>query len=682
MTTAQAEPLTRYLHQVTAAHLAADLPDPQLLERYAGRRDEAAFTALVRRHGPLVLGACRRVLGDAHAAEDVFQATFLLLARKAGSLRRPAALGPWLHGVATRIALKARGREARRRAVEGQAAALAATAASAEDPVWRDLRPLLDEAVGGLPVKLRVPFVLHYLEGRTVTAVARQLGCPRGTVATHLARARQQLRTRLTRRGVTLSAAAVGVALSRQLAVGALAPALPGVLVKTAAGFAAGQAAAGTVPAGVVVLAQGGLPTMSLKKQIVVAVLLLGLGAAGGGTVLLAQGTGTKERPVRQTGAAPTPAAAETDLVLFREGAKRFRAEDYRGADRCFSRLLERFPASPLASQAAELAITAKDMSTTKEDASFPLERVREGRRIIDAVLAGASAAEAGQGKKHSTSADGTKQKVKELMQEFHELYKEGKFKEAEMYASAAFELDPDNATVGAAVKIAHIQRGHAEYLEKALREEPEPDLPRKARQSDNSSTFTPDLSRPITGPKKEDKEKQIEKQLQLRMGFGTTGDTVEHLLDSFRTSYGLNIVIDRPALNAAGVSLKHPVSLHLDCVNLKTVLTAILAQVELTYTVRDGIIVVTTPDAAAGKPVRQVYPVAGLVGRDPNAETLIRLITRSIKPASWDMMGGSGTIDYYPLGQALVVSQTPDVQEQIADFLAMLRRLRKVEEK
>src|SRR5262249_28091211 len=152
-----------YVRHLAMSHLAA-LPDAELLERFAAWRDETAFTVLVQRHGPLVLAACRRLLNDRHAAEDALQATFLVLARKGGLLKPPEALGPWLYGVATRTALKARAREARRRQVEQQAAVGQAVAPT-DDLVWRDLRPVLDEVVAALPDRYRIPFVLHHLQG-------------------------------------------------------------------------------------------------------------------------------------------------------------------------------------------------------------------------------------------------------------------------------------------------------------------------------------------------------------------------------------------------------------------------------------------------------------------------------------------------------------------------------------
>ena len=154
---------------------AARAKGVELLVLNAGNESEidSAFASLVRRHGPLVLGACRRVLGNVHDAEDCFQATFLVLTTKAAALGRPRALGPWLYGVACRVARKARVGAARRAARERRAAA--SEAVPPDDPTWRDLRPVLDEAIARLPSKYRDPLVLCYLEGRTVAEAAAPL---------------------------------------------------------------------------------------------------------------------------------------------------------------------------------------------------------------------------------------------------------------------------------------------------------------------------------------------------------------------------------------------------------------------------------------------------------------------------------------------------------------------------
>ena len=187
--------------------------DSQLLQEFVTRRDEAAFAGLLRRYGPLVLGVCRQVVRDLHAAEDAFQATFLVLACKAASIRRGASLGPWLYRVAVNIARTAKAQAAQRRLHERQAAAMA-PANPAEASSLRDWQPVLHEEVGRLPEKYRIPVVLCYLEGRTHAEAARRLGWPVGTVKGRLARARDLLGTRLTRRGLALPAGGVAALLA------------------------------------------------------------------------------------------------------------------------------------------------------------------------------------------------------------------------------------------------------------------------------------------------------------------------------------------------------------------------------------------------------------------------------------------------------------------------------------
>src|SRR5262245_61314253 len=181
------------------------LPDAQLLKLFALHRNEAAFEALLHRHGPLVFGVCRQLLFDEQDAEDAFQATFLVLARKAGSISRRSLLAHWLYGVAIRVAARARKNLFRRRVVERQDFDFSAVADAGRsaDP---DLAPVLHEEVRRLPDKYRGPVLLCYLEGKTNEEAASQLQWPVGTVKTRLDKAREMLRTRLARRGVALTA--------------------------------------------------------------------------------------------------------------------------------------------------------------------------------------------------------------------------------------------------------------------------------------------------------------------------------------------------------------------------------------------------------------------------------------------------------------------------------------------
>ncbi|HKB03941.1 MAG TPA: RNA polymerase sigma factor, partial [Gemmataceae bacterium] len=183
---------------------ALDLADAELLERFVLRRDEVAFEAILHRHGPLVFGVCRRLL-DVHDAEDAFQATFLVLARRAGHIARPSFLGNWLYGVAFRVAARARKTAGRRQMTERPDCELTA-AARADDLADPDVAPVLHEEVRRLPDKYRAPVVLCYLEGKTNEEAAGRLRWPVGTVKTRPDKAREVLRTRLARRGIALTA--------------------------------------------------------------------------------------------------------------------------------------------------------------------------------------------------------------------------------------------------------------------------------------------------------------------------------------------------------------------------------------------------------------------------------------------------------------------------------------------
>src|SRR5262245_13351778 len=213
-------------------HLASGVPDAQLLERFSTQRDEAAFELLVWRHGGMVLRTCRRLLRDAHEAEDAFQATFLALARRADSVGR-GSVGGWLYQVAYRVALRARARRARWEAREQPADRRAGPPDPLAEAGRREDRRVLDDEVNRLPEKYRVAFVLCCLEGHSSAEAARALGCPVGTVESRLARARRRLRAGLTRQG--------------------MAPAcVPAALVATTARAAPWVAAGQAAPAGLV----------------------------------------------------------------------------------------------------------------------------------------------------------------------------------------------------------------------------------------------------------------------------------------------------------------------------------------------------------------------------------------------------------------------------------------------
>ncbi|MGC8640475.1 MAG: RNA polymerase sigma factor, partial [Isosphaeraceae bacterium] len=186
------------------------LSDAQLLERYLTARDEAAFEALVNQHGPMVLGLCRRLLRDPRDVEDAFQATFLVLVRKAPRIRDRGLLANWLYGVAYRVAVRARGNLLRRRARETSLGEIDPPATPDSD-YPQEIPPALDQELNRLPARYRSPLVLCYLKGLTHDQAAKALGCPVGTVRSRLARGRELLRDRLTRRGCAPTSALLGI---------------------------------------------------------------------------------------------------------------------------------------------------------------------------------------------------------------------------------------------------------------------------------------------------------------------------------------------------------------------------------------------------------------------------------------------------------------------------------------
>jgi RNA polymerase sigma factor (sigma-70 family) len=249
--------------------------DGQLLGSFIEQKDEAAFEAIVHRHGPMVFGVCRRVVANHHDAEDAFQATFLVLARKASSVRPRERLANWLHGVALRTAMKAKAMTTKRRTREKQVTEMPEPEAGQQDQ-WRDLQPLLDQELNGLPENYRLPMLLCDLEGKTIKEAAQQLGWPEGTLAGRLFRGRKLLAKRLANRGVVLSAGLLAAVVSENVASAGVPTSLTSSTVKAATMIAAGQATvAGVVPAKVAILTEGALKAMLLTKLKTAMVVLL-----------------------------------------------------------------------------------------------------------------------------------------------------------------------------------------------------------------------------------------------------------------------------------------------------------------------------------------------------------------------------------------------------------------------
>ena len=324
----------------------AGLTDGQLLERFASHRGaeaELAFTALVMRHGPLVFGVCQSLLRNPHDAEDAFQATFMVLARKAGSIRQPDRLGPWLHGVAHRTARRLKDKNARRKSHEAEAAVYSDRAhrsnGSSQHPYAlanQDEIEALHREIERLPARYKTAIVLCDLQGLTHEEAARRLGRRVGTISSQVSRARERLRRRLDRRGLAYPGGIVAAAID-STRPSVLPNALVGSTVKNVMSLSTGLAA-GSVPVSIVSLSQGVLRSMLFAKIGLIAAAVVGLGAAATGVGVGVGVVGRAPQPAPHN--SPRPSAARPIRSPSRspppqrptEGRRRTRPRD--GIDR------------------------------------------------------------------------------------------------------------------------------------------------------------------------------------------------------------------------------------------------------------------------------------------------------------------------------------------------------------
>ncbi len=347
--------LVKQLETLWSGGAIAGLTDRQLLEQFnAGREPtrQAAFTALVRRHGPMVLGLCSKLLHDKHHAEDVFQAVFFVLARRAASIRDPDLLPNWLYGVSLRTARHAKARLGRLREYDlGNRTASSGRDSTAEHDLRvpsaeetalaREQTEGLHQEIDRLPNAFRVAVVLRYFEGQTIDEIAGRLNWPVGTVRSRLARAREKLRAALARRGLALPIAALGWASSQHWASTSVSSNLCDTTTSAAMSFVAGRVGNECATGAATSLARKVLQTMLLRRMALVALALLLSGAlVGGGSYLTGSLASTipleRSRVVRQAreqvaaksdGDALLPAGCSSPGVCSTRGANPWRAQ-------------------------------------------------------------------------------------------------------------------------------------------------------------------------------------------------------------------------------------------------------------------------------------------------------------------------------------------------------------------
>ena len=343
MAGAKLNAVVRYVRRMTAGEAFTDLSDGQLIQAFLSCANEDAFAQLLKRHGPMVLAVCRRVLHNEQDAEDVFQATFLALARQASKIRKQAALGSWLHGVARNMAANTRKAAARRRAHENRAAGTTQSPQNpAWDAAWREVQAILDVEIEQLPAIYREPFILCCLEHRTCAVVAKALRLKEGTVWSRVGRAKSRLQSRLAKRGISLTAVLAGAAGSGNAANAALAAGLIGSTALAAARLAtSGGLVPGMVSPNVAALVRGMTKAVIMSQIKGAAIVLLGavvvtagLGVAAARRIPEAQpdfdqaaekqGDKQLALPAMDADGQPLPAGA-----VARLGSRRFRLEGW-----------------------------------------------------------------------------------------------------------------------------------------------------------------------------------------------------------------------------------------------------------------------------------------------------------------------------------------------------------------
>jgi RNA polymerase sigma factor (sigma-70 family) len=538
----------------------AGLSEWQLLERFVAHRDELAFQVLVSRHGPMVLGICRRMLGNSADVDDAFQATFLVLLRRAGSLGPGDAIAGWLHGVAVRVARLARSAAARRGKREqlGIAVEDCVVDPLVDDP---ELRQVLDEEINRLPFKYRAPIVLCYLEGQTHEQAARQLEWPLGTVKGRLARARSVLESRLTRRGLTCGTVLTALASGFTAEAAVPAPLLEATC-RAASRMTSSSFSAHIVSASVASLIQGALSAMIFHKlkMIALGVTVSGLFLTGAAVLARQQSTGKRPEPPR----APLDQSLDAPSVAHGTTTRTDPAPDRKkAAPRALPDLYHDL-----------IQAARKDYITAKEDHQQergPLDRVhRASLRLMTAERYAAPTPTA-----KFEAVEGHFQRMIEMARAENESGKTG--------------------DAGAAEAQAFVIQAELEVAQ--------------ANASQSSHTAPPAQVGPGDQPGKDPKSLAILAKLEEPLAMSFPNETpLEDVLKYIKaatqgtTGSGIPIYVDPLGLQEAEKTLTSPVQLDLEGIPLRRTLQLALQQLGLVYFVDDGLLVITSQNSEQTK--------------------------------------------------------------------------------
>jgi RNA polymerase sigma factor (sigma-70 family) len=623
------------LERLFAQGTASGLTEGELLERFVSQRDEAAFEALVARHGPMVLGVCRHLLRDSNDVDDAFQATFLVLVKKASTVRRCELLGNWLYGVAFRVASRARALAARRtaRVVSGDDVVENLTAAVCRDDGGLDPTTLLDQSpwlhqeVSHLPDKYRTPIVLCYFEGLTHDEAASRLGWPLGTVKGRLVRARELLRRRLTRRGVTLSTAA----LASQLAISdghAAVPAALQLATLTAARALTGHVGASLAATSVIsipvsALVEGALQTMFANQVKTIALpLLLVAGTVVTGVAVgaaqLGGGAGGRNRdapsPIispakakaqrHPPGPQPTPRAKVSPELVQNHAAMLF--------DQLLSALRDpNVEDIDWLDQWSALTLQAQQrLSNARVDRLAAAEAHRDRVKKLHEVISNLPSSDMNKGLLKLTSI--------KLNEAEHILASEKEDKKISFgpgsldTPKAPETLAPDSPN-GNSPPSAGRSNESVPDPRNPVSQEPKAEPPVAAGMMGRMgmggmmgggldrpqiAALAADLASRESDPKSKAVLKKLDEPISMSFANPTPFDDVLKYIKQATTTEtypGIPIYVDPKGLKEASATLQTQVSLDLEGVPLKTTLRLILKQNGLAYCVRDGVLIISS---------------------------------------------------------------------------------------
>jgi len=606
----------------------------ELLERFVTQRDDAAFEAIVARHGPMVLTVCRLLLRDPNDVDDAFQATFLVLVRKAGSLERCDLLGNWLYGVAHRVAVRARAVAARRTARTAAAIEAAQSGVchlpglETRIPHTSSLEPELDpwlhQEIARLPEKYRVPIVLCYMEGLTHDDAARRLGCPLGTVKGRLARARELLRKRLARRGVTLSAATLATSLSCSDAKAAVPAALIQATLRVAQSVSSrtgvSLAACSTVSMPVATLGEGVLQVMTLTQVKTIALPLILVGAVATGVVALAAQGNPKQRK------GGTQAQPPASRVNPRDTAKKARQQPLAETPKPASQPEPRKSTGQFlfdqlqADQELYDSLVVPGRSLRQDDyrrlVGWSLRLLETGRSFSGDPIARAAAYAAHRDRMkklndlaaQSTLSDGTKEMTQAKLKEAEELQ--------ESASSAQSQRPPGGQTEMMGMMAGQsgmAMRGRAGMAPGAgsmlggggmggRRAQMSPEARARELRQVVAGDAT-EMAHHDTNPRSQQVRKKLDEFISMSFANPTPLDDILKYIKQATTSptfSGVPIYVDPKGLEEADCTITSPIALDLEGIPLKTTLRLMLKQVGLAYCVRDGVLIISSTQGIA----------------------------------------------------------------------------------